>query len=96
VFRTLTKGGRPRGRLRAADIPAIFKGLAARAGIDPALISGHSVRVGMAQDLVAGGYDLGGIMQAGRWKSAGMVARYSERLMPDRGVLAQYDSRRGS
>jgi site-specific recombinase XerD len=96
VFRTLTKGGRPRGRLRAADVPAIFKALAARAGIDPALISGHSVRVGMAQDLVAGGYDLGGIMQAGRWKSATMVARYSERLMPDRGVLAQYDSRRGS
>jgi site-specific recombinase XerD len=95
VFRTLTKGGRPRRRLRAADVPAIFKALAARAGIDPALISGHSVRVGMAQDLVAGGYDLGGVMQAGRWKSPQMLARYTERLAADRGVLAQYDSKRG-
>ena len=41
--------------------------------------SGHSGRVGMAQDLAATGVELPALMTAGRWKSAKMPARYTER-----------------
>ncbi len=52
-------------------------------------MSGHSCRVGMAQDLVASGADMAGVMQAGRWKSPQMPARYSARLEAKRGAVAQ-------
>ena len=58
-------------------------------------MSGHSARVGMAQDLVAGGADLAAVMQAGRWKSPTMPARYAERLLAKRGAVAGYYGRRG-
>ncbi len=70
----------------------IIKRLARKAGLPDAAIarmSGHSCRVGMAQDLVAAGADVAGLMQAGRWKSMQMPARYSERLEAKRGVVAQ-------
>jgi hypothetical protein len=78
-------------------VSAILKKLARRAapvlrrhGIDPEGVSGHSCRVGMAQDLVAAGFDVIAIMQAGRWTSPEMVARYTERLHVARGAVAQY------
>jgi site-specific recombinase XerD len=95
LFRAFGKGGRLRGRLRAADVPAIFKGLAVRAGLDPTLVSGHSARVGMTQDLTSAGIELPAIMQAGRWASASMPARYGARLMARRGAVAEYHGRRG-
>jgi len=95
VFRALAKGGRLGGRLRAPDVAVIFKELAELAGLDPTLVSGHSCRVGMCQDLIGAGYELGGIMQAGRWRSPSMVARYGERLAAGKGVVAQYEGRRG-
>jgi hypothetical protein len=59
-------------------------------------MSGHSCRVGMAQDLVEFGADLPGLMQAGRWKSPQMPARYYEGLAAKRGAVAQmYERRRG-
>ena len=69
--------------------------LAKRVGIDTRLISGHSARVGMAQDLVAHGAEMAAVMQAGRWKSPTMPARYAERLSAGRGAVAQYYGRRG-
>lgn len=36
----------------------------------------HSLCVGMAQDLTAAGFELSGVMWAGRWKPAEMPARY--------------------
>jgi hypothetical protein len=90
----MAKGGRLGGRLRAADVAVIFKDLAELAGLDPTLVSGHSCRVGMCQDLVGAGHELAGIMQAGRWRSPSMVARYSERLAAGKGVVAQYEGRR--
>jgi hypothetical protein len=48
----------------------------------------------MAQDLVAAGFDVAAIMQAGRWKSSAMVARYTERLQVARGAIAQYHAQR--
>ncbi|MDA1101488.1 MAG: hypothetical protein O2967_21205 [Proteobacteria bacterium] len=44
----------------------------------------------MAQDLTTAGFELSGIMRAGRWKSPEMLARYSARLSAKRGVVAGY------
>ena len=93
VFRAVNKAGRPGGRLGAAEVPRLLKQLAASAGLDPATVSGHSPRVGMAQDLVASGADLASVMQAGRWKSPTMPARYAERLTARRGAVARFYER---
>ena len=92
VFRAVDKAGRTGDRLQAAEVARIIKRLARKAGLPEAAVasmSGHSCRVGMAQDLVAAGADVTGLMQAGRWKSMQMPARYSERLEAKRGVVAQ-------
>jgi len=43
----------------------------------PKAWSGHSARVGAAQDMTRAGLDVAAIMQAGRWKSPSMPARYA-------------------
>ena len=102
VFRAVSAHGRVGATaLHAQKVPAILKKLAGRAapqlrrlGLDPAQVSGHSGRVGMAQDLVGAGLELPAIMQAGRWKTSAMVARYAERLLAERGAVAQYHARK--
>jgi len=69
--------------------------MAARAGIDATNVSGHSCRIGMAQDLTASAFGLPEIMQAGRWRSPAMVARYTERLTAARGAVARFQKRTG-
>jgi len=76
-------------RLSGSDVARIFKRRAAQAGVPAGAISGHSARVGAAQDMRACGFDDGGIMQAGRWKSPRMVARYTERLGARFGAAAK-------
>jgi hypothetical protein len=71
------------------EIARLLKDMATKAGIDPTMISGHSVRVGMSQDLVAAGADLAALMQAGRWKTPTMPARYSQHLLAAKGAVAQ-------
>jgi site-specific recombinase XerD len=96
VFRPVNKAGVVGDApLQGGEVSRILKRLAARAGLDPATISGHSARVGMAQDLVAGGADLAAVMQAGRWKSPTMPARYAERLLAERGAVARHYGQRG-
>ena len=96
VFRPVNKAGAVGDTaLQGGEVSRILKRLAARAGLDPRDVSGHSARVGMAQDLVAGGADLAAVMQAGRWKSPTMPARYAERLLAKRGAVASQYSRRG-
>lgn len=96
VFRSLNKADRVGGPLSTRDIQRILEGRAAEARLAHAEgVSAHSLRVGMAQDLVAAGLDVGSVMQAGGWKSPGMVARYTERLSAQRGAVAQYYGRRG-
>jgi integrase len=96
VFRAVLKGGRVGGAIEPGEVVRVFKKLAERAGIDPASISGHSARVGMAQDLVGHGAELAAVMQAGRWKSPTMPARYAERQSAGRGAVAQfYAGKRG-
>lgn len=94
LFRSL-KGGRVGGPLPARDVARRLKVLAARAGLDAQRVSGHSARVGMAQDLVASGAALPAVMQAGRWATPAMPARYAERLLAGRGAVAGYHVRRG-
>ena len=67
-----------------------IKAAARAAGIDPANISSHSLRIGMAQDLAASGIGLPGLMLAGRWKAAAMVARYTQNLTARHTPAAQY------
>ena len=89
VFPAVNKAGRLGDRLQAPEVARIIKRLARKAGLPAERLCGHSCRVGMAQDLVAAGADVAGLMQAGRWKSMQMPARYSERLEAKRGVVAQ-------
>lgn len=62
--------------LNVREASRIFERVSRRAGLGKAL-SGHSARVGGAQDMTQAGMDLPAIMQAGRWKSQQMPARYA-------------------
>ena len=96
LFRAIRKNGVAKpSPLEAGEIARLLKNMATKAGIDSAMISGHSARVGMSQDLVAAGADLAAVMQAGRWKTPTMPARYSEHLLAAKGAVAQYYQRRG-
>ncbi len=92
LFRAVGKGGRIGGRLNDRDVPRILKRMARAAGLDLDL-SGHSCRVGCAQDMVAAGFSLPEVMQAGGWKSASTVARYSEHLIARKGAAAKLAAR---
>lgn len=81
--------------LGAIEVSNILKRLAKRAELEDAeKVSGHSLRVGMAQDLVAVGTELPDLMQAGRWRSPEMPARYAEKQLAGRGAVARYHRRR--
>jgi integrase len=80
LFRSVNKGGRVGGPLQPIEVANAFRLMAQRAGLSPeecARISGHSTRVGSAQDMLRYGEQLPSIMQAGRWKTAEMVGRYT-------------------
>ena len=95
LFQSLVKGGNvKRGtRINVSDVYRAFRRLAEQAGLEG--ISGHSCRVGMAQDLTANGVEMGAVMQAGRWKTPTMPARYCERLAAGRGAVAQLYGKKG-
>ena len=83
LFRAVGKGGAIGGPLDPGDVARVFKQLAIAAGIEPAIVaavSGHSSRVGAAQDMVRYGVELPAIMQAGGWKTAETVSRYTAKL----------------
>lgn len=67
-----------------------FKKAAESASIDPANITSHSPRVGMAQDLVAHGIDLPGLMMAGRWNTPSAAANYAKRLAAHHTSVSRY------
>ena len=83
LFRAVGKAGAIGGPLDPGDVARLFKQMAKAAGIDlhvVAEISGHSSRVGAAQDMVRHGVELPAVMQAGGWKTAEMVSRYTAKL----------------
>lgn len=97
VFRAVGRGGRVGGRLGTRDVRRVLRELAERAHLPHAAqVSGHSPRVGMTQDLVAGGADVAGVMQAGGWRTATMVSRYTRKLSAERGAVAQFHAARGA
>jgi integrase len=51
-------------------------------------VSSHSMRVGCDQDLIAGGADLGAIMQGLRWKTPRQPLAYARHLAPGTSKLA--------
>ena len=63
--------------LNVREASRIFDRVSERSKIDKDF-SGHSGRVGGAQDMTRAGMSLPQIMQAGRWKSPRMPARYAE------------------
>jgi len=90
IFRSITKGGRPKETpLTTRDVSRILKMLAIRARLDASRISSHSLRVGTAVDCVAANIDAASIMQAGRWTSVRMVARHTSKLAAKRGAIAR-------
>ena len=88
LFRSVGKGGRVGERLSDKAVALTFKRMAdiAELEIDP---SGHSTRIGAAQDMTAAGLGTAEIQQAGRWKSATMVSRYTENQQARRGASAR-------
>ena len=95
LFRSLARRGFGE-RMSPAAVRRVVAERAAAADPLAAGFTGHSLRVGAAQDLLAAGVDLAGLMQAGRWKSPQMPARYTERLRATRGAAAQVRRARGS
>ena len=81
-------GSDPVFGLAVVSIGRVIGEACRRAGLGDGFTS-HSPRVGMAQDLAAAGFALPEIMQAGRWRSVEMVARYTERLAADRSAVAR-------
>ena len=75
--------------LSASQIGRRVNAAAKAAGLGEGF-TGHSGRVGMAQDLAAAGVELPALMNAGRWKSSKMPARYTEGQAAGRGEVARY------
>ena len=71
--------------LRGANLQGVNL---SEAALHRADLSGANLR------LAAPNADLPAIMQAGRWKTAAMPARYAEHLRAARGAVAQYHSGR--
>ncbi|MEO5346805.1 MAG: tyrosine-type recombinase/integrase [Magnetococcus sp. YQC-9] len=89
MFRGINNAGAMEERLSDKGVARAFKRMAGLTGEDAEGISGHSCRVGAAQDMVAAGLEIAGVMQAGGWKSPVMVARYTENLMARRSASAK-------
>lgn len=80
--------------LEAREVARIIKRRAAQAGLNPALFAGHSTRIGAAEDLVADGASDAQVMQAGRWKSTTMVARYTKHLRDSDNAMMRFRAKR--
>jgi integrase len=89
VFVGLTRGGKVTGSpLARQDVGRIIK---ARAGEG---FSAHSLRVGMAQDMVSDDIAFAAVLQAGDWKSEGMLVRYTRKIAAKKGAVSRYYAKR--
>lgn len=81
LFRAITRFGKIKEDLHAAEINRTYKRLAYLSKAESQVIteiSGHSMRVGAAQDLMKSGASLPIIMNRGRWSKTDTVMRYIE------------------
>ena len=79
LFRAITRFGKIKEDLHAAEINRTYKRLAYLSKAESQVIteiSGHSMRVGAAQDLMKSGASLPIIMNRGRWTKTDTVRRY--------------------
>ena len=74
---------------RAFSVGKRIKRIASLAGLGDDF-SGHSPRVGMAQTLVAAGFSVAMVAQAGGWNDLDMVLRYSSKIEPGRAAVARW------
>lgn len=92
IWRALPGHWRGKGPLHTKalsdrDVARILKRRAKTAGMDASVLAGHSMRIGAAKDVVAAGATTLQAMQAGRWQSAAMVARYTKNLEDEDNVV---------
>ena len=71
-----------------------IKGAAAHAGLE-GRYGGNSPRIGMAIDLASDDVELTSMMQAGRWSTAEMAARYIRGIAAGEGAVARWHQRHG-
>lgn len=81
--------------LNVREAGRIFARAAQRGALGKPL-SAHSARVGGAQDMTHDGMDLPAIMQAGRWRTPVMPARYAENELAVRAGRARGYARRNA
>ena len=74
--------------LSASQICRRIQAAAEAAGLGSGF-SGHSCRVGMAIDLARAGTDMTSLMNAGRWRSPRMPARYTRNEVAGRNAVAR-------
>jgi integrase len=85
----------PARPLNVREAGRIFARAAQRGALGKRL-SAHSARVGGAQDMTHDGMDLPAIMQAGRWRTPVMPARYAENELAVRAGQARGHARRNA
>jgi hypothetical protein len=81
LFRAVHRGGHVRAwGLRGADVAAVVKQHAERAGLDPAEFSGHSLRAGIVTSAAESGASILKIQETSRHKSTDVLAGYVRRV----------------
>jgi integrase len=81
LFRAIRRGGhvRPWG-LHGADVAAVVKYYAEKAGLDPQEFSGHSLRTGFVTSAAESGASILKIQETSRHKSTDVLAGYVRRV----------------
>lgn len=76
LFRSMSRGGRLKGRLTGQGFALVVKRLAASAGLDPRLYSGHSLRAGLITSAARAGRSEVAIMRQSRHRSVATLRKY--------------------
>ena len=81
LFRVVHRGGHVRAwGLRGANVAAVVKQYAEKAGLDPAEFSGHSLRAGFVTSAAETGASILKIQETSRHKSTDVLAGYVRRV----------------
>jgi site-specific recombinase XerD len=81
LFRAVHRGGHVRAwGLRGADVAAVVKQYAEKAGLDPQEFSGHSLRAGFVTSAAESGASILKIQETSRHKSTDVLAGYVRRV----------------
>ncbi len=89
IFRCIYSDGTLGRRLSEKSVAGAFKRIARKIGESDLDIGAHSTRIGAAIDQLEHSIELAEIMQSGRWKSAAMVIRYTQKSRAKRSGMAK-------